>query len=398
MQTPADLHQIGKVNVLRDGEDKGMAVRAPIHGPTLQWAREALGMDVTDLAASLNVSPQQVMKWESQETLPTLVQLRNIAKRLDRTPAFFFVAPPEDTGIPATPDFRGRQDEHLPAALLKEIKRAETYRRTFLELAGPPSTIELAPFSWNEMPARAAEFKAVVVGSAEGVDALARLSANEVFAYWRTKLEDLGFQVFQTTGIDVSTFRGLSIHHDVMPIILLNGADSAYGKVFTLFHEVGHLLNRSSGVCLVLDNSDVEALCNAFAAEVLMPAQRVELFLRAIPLTEAAEAIANRFKVSELAAAVRLKTLGMIDHAALEAARAASDERWAEARRRQTQRDGFVPHWRLRYRDLGPRYIKTVIRALETDRIDALDACYMLQTRVPTLVKMQEELHRSGEA
>lgn len=375
-----------------------MAVRAPIHGLTLRWAREALGMDVPSLAASLNVSPLQVEKWENEETFPTLVQLRNLGKRLDRTPAFFFVAPPEDTGIPATPDFRGRQDEHLPAALLKEIKRAETYRKTYLELAGPPAPIQHRPFSWNEMTARAAEFKASIMGSAEGANDLARLSANEVFAYWRAKLEDVGFQVFHTTGIDVSTFRGLSIHHDILPIILLNGADSAYGKVFTLFHEVGHLLNRSSGVCLVLDNSDTEALCNAFAAEVLMPAQRVALFLRSIPPAEAPEAIASRFKVSELAAAVRLKTLGMIDQAALDAARAASDERWAETRRQQTQREGFVPHWRLRYRDLGPRYVKTVIQALETDRIDALDACYMLQTRVPTLVKMQEELHRSGEA
>lgn len=375
-----------------------MSVRAPIHGPTLRWAREALGMDAPGLADSLSVSPQQVEKWESGEALPTLIQLRKVAKRLDRTPAFFFIAPPEETGIPATPDFRGRQDEHLPAPLLKEIKRAETYRRTYIELAGSPAPVQEGPFSWNEMALRAAEFRASLAGSTDELTDLAPLTGNEVFTWWRTKLEDLGFQVFQTTGIDVSTFRGLSIHHDVLPIILLNGADSAYGKVFTLFHEVGHLLNRSSGVCLVLDNSDTEALCNAFAAETLMPAQRVNQFLTSVPHAEAAEAIANRFKVSELAAAVRLKTLGLIDQATLEAARTESDQRWEEARRRQTQRDGFVPHWRLRYRDLGPRYVKTVIQALETDRIDALDACYMLQTRVPTLVKMQEELHRSGEA
>lgn len=372
-----------------------MAVRAPIHGQTLSWAREALGLDIQSLASTLNVAPTQVDKWERQEVQPTLIQLRNIAKKLDRTPAFFFVPPPEDTGIPATPDFRGRQDEHLPAALLKEIKRSEAYRRTYLELSDTPDRVRGNSFGWNELESRAHEFRSSLVRTD---DALARLSPNEVFTFWRSALENLGFMVFQTTGINVSTFRGLSIHHDTLPIVILNGADAAYGKVFTLFHEVGHLLNRSSGVCLVLDNSDTEALCNAFAAEVLMPRDRIRLFLAGIPAAEAVDAIAGRFKVSDLAAAVRLKTLGLIDHDALETARAASDERWAEQRRRQSARDGFVPHWRLRYRDLGPRYIKTVIGALEADRIDTLDACYMLQTRVPTLVKMQEELHRSGEA
>lgn len=374
-----------------------MAVRAPIHGATLSWAREALGVNVEGLATAIHVTPQQVQKWEDEEVSPTLVQLRSIAKRLDRTPAFFFVPPPEDTGIPATPDFRGRQDENLPPALLKEIKRSETYRKTYLELAHSPSPIRYAPITWAELPERASELRAELVDSSTR-DALTGLSASEVYAFWRSALEDLGVLVFQTTGIDISIFRGLSVHHDVLPVVILNGADSVYGKVFTLFHEVGHLLSRSSGVCLMLDNSETEALCNAFAAELLMPRHHVEEFLAAAPEGDRAEAIASQFKVSELAAAVRLKTLGIIDHDELESARAKSDERWAANRRQQSQRDGFVPHWRLRYRDLGPKYVKTVIRALESDRIDALDACYMLQTRVPTLMKIREELYRTGGA
>jgi Zn-dependent peptidase ImmA (M78 family)/DNA-binding XRE family transcriptional regulator len=372
-----------------------MVVRTPIHGQTLSWARNVLGAEIGDFASSLNVSVQQVEKWENEELAPTLNQLRTIAKKLDRTPAFFFVPPPGESGIPATPDFRGRQDEHLPSALLKEIKRAETYRRSFLDLSPEPNELTIQPFGWNELKDRAQEVRQLLLD--DTVDPLVGLSPNQVVTYWRTVVEDLGILVFQTTGIDVATFRGLSVHHDHLPIVLLNGADANYAKVFTLLHELGHLINRASGVCLVLDNSQAEALCNAFAAEVLMPGTQVQRLLRAISREEQAATLAQTFKVSELAAAVRLKTLGLIDQETLESIRVLSDERWAATRRAQNQRDGFVPHWRLRYRDLGPKYVVTVIRALENDRIDSLDACYMLQTRVPTLMKMQEELHRTGE-
>lgn len=373
-----------------------MNVRAPIHGRTLSWAREALGLDITELAVSLNVAEAQVQKWEAEEAFPTVVQLRKVAKKLDRTPAFFFIPPPDDTGIPPTPDFRGRQEEKLPPALLREIKRADSYRATYLDLVGSEEMSRLPkPFGRNDVVARARDLHAAM-----GTRATGPLTGNaaDVFARWRTALEDLGFLVFQTTGIDTATFRGLSVHHTAYPVILLNGADSTYGKVFTLFHEVGHILNRSSGVCMVLDNNDTEALCNAFSAEVLMPTARIQQFLRRNDDPNVIEAISAYFKVSELAAAVRLKALGMIDHDSLEATRQASDSRWNDARRRQSDREGFVPHWRLRYRDLGPRYVGTVLNALETDRIDALDASYMLQAKIPTLERMQQEFHRRSDA
>ena len=43
------------------------------------------------------------------------------------------------------------------------------------------------------------------------------------------------------------------------------------GRTFTLFHEVAHLINRTSGLCALREFVDEEAIANNFAANFLMP-------------------------------------------------------------------------------------------------------------------------------
>jgi Zn-dependent peptidase ImmA (M78 family) len=140
-----------------------------------------------------------------------------------------------------------------------------------------------------------------------------------------------------------------------------------------------------------------EALANSFAANFLMPESAVRDYLTGPqePMA-AAEQLARHFKVSPLAAAVRLRRLDIIDDDDLEAVRSASDENWRSARDAQKTKDGFVPPWRLRYRDLGPTYIGTVARALEDQRVDLVDATYLLNARLPMVERLLEEYYRTG--
>ena len=65
--------------------------------------------------------------------------------------------------------------------------------------------------------------------------------------------------------------RGLCIFHDEIPIILLNGKDSVNGRIFSLFHELTHLLLGESAICGDEDNTQEEIFCNAVAGEFLVP-------------------------------------------------------------------------------------------------------------------------------
>ena len=65
--------------------------------------------------------------------------------------------------------------------------------------------------------------------------------------------------------------RGLCIFHDKIPIIILNGKDTPNGRIFSLFHELTHLLLGESAICGDDLERDVEIFCNSVAGEFLVP-------------------------------------------------------------------------------------------------------------------------------
>lgn len=370
--------------------------QAPINGSTLRWARKTMGMGRAELAGAVGTSEERVSHFEAETALPTVVQLLKIAKKLDRTPAFFFLDPPENSGVPETADFRGYDGGPLPPLLLREMRRSEQHRETVIELDGappPPTVVEaIGPHNVSQ---RATQFRALL-GLTEDFVPPGK-NESQVLSFWRGLLERHGVLVFQTTKVPLSAFRGLSVFHEQLPIILINGSDSNNGKIFTLFHEVGHLSNRTSGLCGLDESVEDEALANAFAASFLMPQAQLRKVLETEGRTpqEMAQWISAAFKVSALAAGVRLRSLGIISDDALEEIWQESDQRWSKERERQRLRDGGPSPWRVRYRDLGPSYIGTVTRALEDQRIDWLDASYLLNARIPMVQHLVDEYRRT---
>lgn len=372
--------------------------RAPINPAALEWAREVSHVTVDELARALNVKPGRVAEFEGGDALPTFRQLTMMAAKLDRPLGFFFAPPPDAPDVPETVDFRGRGHDELPADLAREVRRAEQHRDAMLELDGPPiHRFPEGAITWRTVVERAASLRTFFGLTDTFVPPESQ--NNQVFNFWRGLLEENGVLVFQATKISLNTFRGLSVHHDELPMILVNGADSPMGRTFTLLHEVAHLINRTSGLCALRESVDEEAIANNFAANFLMPEPAVRAQLKGpVEPEEGAERLARHFKVSMLAAAVRLRRLDVIDDANLEAIRSVSDDNWRRFREAQKQKTGFVPPWRLRYRDLGPTYIGAVARGLEDRRVDLVDATYLLNARLPMVEQLLDEYYRTGGA
>ena len=85
-------------------------------------------------------------------------------------------------------------------------------------------------------------------------------------------IEKMGILIFETDGVILGEMRGLCIFHEEIPIILLNGKDTTNGRIFSLFHELTHLLLGESAICENNELSDEEIFCNAVAGEFLVPA------------------------------------------------------------------------------------------------------------------------------
>lgn len=73
--------------------------------------------------------------------------------------------------------------------------------------------------------------------------------------------------------IELSEARGYAIYDDYAPLIFINTNDSEKGKIFTLFHELAHIVLSSSGISSYAynTNNDIEQRCNSIAGEILMP-------------------------------------------------------------------------------------------------------------------------------
>ena len=370
--------------------------RAPINGSTLRWARETMFIERGELARAAGTSEGRIAEFEAGDTRPTLRQLEIIANKLDRTIAFFFTDPPDESDVPETADFRAGNGEPIPSRLAREMRRAEQHRDTVLELEGRPEKPSLVgAINRRNLVARANEMRDLLGLTEDFTPPGGRDS--QVLNFWRGLLERHGFLTFQTTKVELAVFRGLSIHHDVLPIILLNGADSNNGKVFTLFHEVAHLANRTNGMCVLSDDVSEESIANAFAANFLMPRSQIDRIASGASGTalERAKVMADTLKVSVLAAGVRLRTLDLISNEDLESIRLESDRRWEDSRESRRKRGGGPAPWRIRYRDLGSGYVGVVARALEDERVDLLDASYLMNARIPMAKQMIDEYHRT---
>jgi Zn-dependent peptidase ImmA (M78 family) len=91
------------------------------------------------------------------------------------------------------------------------------------------------------------------------------------------RIETLGVAVFQLS-LTQDNVRGFAIADDIIPIIgIKRGVEQPHSKIFTLFHELGHLLLNEGAISDLSLNPtwELEKWCNAFAAEVLIPSSEL---------------------------------------------------------------------------------------------------------------------------
>jgi Zn-dependent peptidase ImmA (M78 family)/transcriptional regulator with XRE-family HTH domain len=279
----------------------------------LSWAREQSGFSLSDIAAHFKKDNQFIQNWEAGTSSPSFPQLEKLANKYKRpTALFFFPEIPEEEQIGQS--FRTLPEQeiaYIQPHLRHIIRKAKVMQMNLLELNNGVN------------PAEKQLLDSIDVGS-KSIDEVAnelRLLINisvtqqnkfkkpeTAFKAWRNALEKFGIFVFKDSFKDAG-FSGFCLYSEVFPIIYINNSLPHSRQVFTLFHELAHLLFGISGIEMLSNNQDylnelssndkkIEVFCNAFSGKFLVPDFAFAQYLNRQINDTNLQNIANQFAVS----------------------------------------------------------------------------------------------------
>ena len=102
---------------------------------------------------------------------------------------------------------------------------------------------------------------------------------DEAIEEWRNILITCGIYIFKDAFRN-NQFSGFSLYDENHSVIIINNSMPKARQIFTIFHEIGHLLFKAGGVDVLEESfynrlqSDyyaIEQMCNKFASEFLLP-------------------------------------------------------------------------------------------------------------------------------
>ena len=292
----------------------------------IDWACRRSQLDRDYLEEKFKKLPD----WISGELQPTEKQLESFAKFVSVPYGFMFLNNPPEEKIPIT-DFRtvGSAKIVKPSTdLLKVIYKAQIRQAWYKEFAISEgySECKLVNSATIETP---------TVPLAQQIREILRYdlknNANEI-SYFKPlrflidSIEEQGILVMISGTVGSNTnrtlkteeFRGFTLCDPVAPLIFVNGRDSNSAQMFTLMHELAHVLLGSTGLSdlglrMKETNNQSEIWCNQFAAEFLVPAKELrEQLIENTKIEEMLTYYSKYFKVSNLVILRRLRDLNVI--------------------------------------------------------------------------------------
>jgi Zn-dependent peptidase ImmA (M78 family)/transcriptional regulator with XRE-family HTH domain len=370
----------------------------------LVWARTQSGLSIPEAAQRVGIEPDRLSQWEDGHETPSISKLEHLADVYHRPMATFLLkSPPHEA--PSPPDLRviaerGGESTFSEKTLLA-IRRARRVQRATLELAPdqvPNVLPRLRRLSAQLTPEAAAARIAGEIGAYDG-DPPRFANPYQAMSHWRTLLERLGILVLQFR-MPLEDARGFTISDGERPVIVVNQSDLPRARNFTMFHELGHLLRKSEGVCdLGGDSLDgpgtpVEAWCNAFAGSFLVPQASLVKELKPWPKgeeppLEEIKRLSSRYQVSETSVLRRLLSAGFISPAQYRAnAKLRKGTRSGRTQRESSTIKLNIPVERVA--QYGAPFVSLVLKSASEGRLALSDAADVLDVRVKHLAALSD--------
>lgn len=248
-----------------------------INPKRIHWCCEDRGISIEELPDETGIAATTLEKTLKGEPALTFNQLRKLAAYFNRGLLFFLDAAPVDEKILRSQQFRTIANERpdLSPSIKSLIERVELHRDTYLALC---EELEEQDSSRYQAPTIPKNPRDAATFAREWL----QLNGHNSFASYRAAVELRGILVIRSMGYQgawrippESQIIGFSLYHPACPVIVVRKQPLESRQVFTLMHELGHILMHQASQ--IDEEEDLysregrESQANSFAGNILVP-------------------------------------------------------------------------------------------------------------------------------
>lgn len=375
-----------------------------IQPSVLRWARESHGYSINDVALKLKRDPSDVLAWETGQSAPTYVQLEELAYRIYHRPlaVFFFPEPPrEPQPQQAFRSLSNADLQNLEPNTRYQIRLAMAFQSSLKELFGKRNPqanpiFQEVRLSLNEsIQKQAAHIRTILQVNIEIQSSWH--DDDSALKAWRFAIENAGVFVFKNS-FKQKNISGFCLLDAEFPIIYLNNSHTKTRQIFSLLHELAHILLQTNSVSknepletLTGEHGRIERFCNAFAAELLMPSDDFSVQIRNQDLfdDQSIQCIARHYGVSREAVLRRLLDLQKVSQEYYQQKSAL----WKSQQKTQL---GGGDYYATQASYLGERYLNLVLGKYQDGSITLAQAASYLGVSAKNMAGLEEIIARKG--
>ncbi len=383
----------------------------PVNPGVLLWARETAGFGIDEVVAKINrkrVTARTVESWEQGIESPTYPQLERLAYGIYKRPLalFFFPEPPQEESPKQS--FRTLPEYEIlkmPPRLHFLIRQARVMQINLAELhddVNPSHRQILRDLNFNpdasvgDMATKVREYLGINLAKQKSWS-----STDEAFKTWRNALEEHGVCIFKEAFRN-DAFSGFCLYDENFPVIYINNSKPDTRQIFTIFHELTHLLLDTGGIdtrrddyieSLTGDDRKIEILCNRFAGCFLVPDDDFDKRTVGITIGETAiQQLANRYHVSREVILRKFFDLGVVDQSYYEE----QVEQWAKVEPLKSGSGG--DYYKTKGVYLGEYYLESAFGRYYQNRISVEQLANYLGVKVKNISGMESLFFTKGAA
>lgn len=364
-----------------------------VNGKILKWARQTSGKDLDEVFS--HFGNDKFLKWEDENDFPTYVQLEKLMR--------FYRKPILSCFFDETPELKEMKKElrTLPESIksgftsehIKLFDRAEIMQMNLKDLRPEKQQSLLSIYNndWSKLDDKAKEVRRILNTSLNQQKSIKK--SRDVFDWYKDTLFEFGIYVFQEP-FEIDDLSGFCIYDNEYPVIFINSRSTETRKLFTLFHELYHLLSMTTGVDFYsqdrieeLDSNNltrIEFECNEFAGEFLVPFENLKKVIESQPSLDLVK-LSKLYSVSKEVIVRKLFDMKEISYESY----LDFSKDFREFYKKiviKKKNSGGPSYYVLKQYKLGHKYIDECFKKYNNSKIDVFDLSRFLGMKVQTTV------------